>query len=65
MVVLLWIVALTGGFEEEYLRNNVFYIVNAYACSRQQPSLETLYKIAEILQVNVKDLLMAVEKDRK
>jgi hypothetical protein len=30
--------------------------INAYACNRQQPPLETLYKIAGILQESVKDL---------
>jgi transcriptional regulator with XRE-family HTH domain len=41
-----------------------FKIVNAYACNRQQPPVETLYKIAEILQVSVKDLLVD-DKDKK
>ena len=31
--------------------------INAYACNRQQPSLEVLHQIAEILQVNIKDLI--------
>lgn len=35
-----------------------FSVVNAYACNRQQPPLETLYEIAEILQVQVKNLLI-------
>ncbi|MBK5722008.1 helix-turn-helix transcriptional regulator [Dysgonomonas sp. Marseille-P4677] len=35
-----------------------FKIVNAYACNRKQPSLETLYQIAELLQVSVKDLIV-------
>lgn len=34
-----------------------FSIVNAYACNRQQPPLETLYEIAKILQVQINDLL--------
>jgi transcriptional regulator with XRE-family HTH domain len=38
-------------------------IVNAYACNRTQPPLETLYRIAEILQVSVKDLLID-DKDK-
>jgi transcriptional regulator with XRE-family HTH domain len=41
-----------------------FKIVNAYACNRQQPPIETLYLIAEILQVSVKDLLVE-EKNKK
>ena len=34
-----------------------FSIVNAYVCNRRQPSLEGLFEIAEILQVDVKDLI--------
>ncbi|WP_419051901.1 helix-turn-helix transcriptional regulator [Parabacteroides goldsteinii] len=34
-----------------------FKIVNNYACNRSQPSLQTLHKIAEILQVEVKELI--------
>lgn len=36
-----------------------FKIVNAYACNRKQPSLETLFLIAELLNVDVKDLLIS------
>lgn len=32
--------------------------INEYARNKRQPSLEDLYKIAEILQVNAKDLLL-------
>ncbi len=35
-----------------------FNMVNSYAQNRQQPRLEVLYKIAEILDVGVKDLLI-------
>lgn len=35
-----------------------FKMVNAYACNRKQPSLEILNRIAEILQVSVKDLIV-------
>lgn len=34
-----------------------FNTVNGYVQNRAQPSLETLYEIAEILDVNVQDLL--------
>jgi putative transcriptional regulator len=34
-----------------------FSIVNAYACNRRQPSLELLFEIAKILQINPKDLI--------
>ena len=36
-----------------------FSIVNAYVCNRRQPSLEVLYQIANLLQVDVKDLLVS------
>lgn len=35
-----------------------YNMVNSYVQNRQQPRLEVLYKIAELLQVNVKDLLI-------
>ncbi len=35
-----------------------FKMVNAYACNRKQPSLETLFLIAELLQMNAKDLIV-------
>ena len=40
-----------------------FSMVNAYACNRIQPNLETLQQIAEILQVDLKDLITD-KKDR-
>lgn len=40
-----------------------FSMVNAYACNRIQPNLETLQQIAEILQVNLKDLI--TDKDER
>ncbi len=35
-----------------------FNIVKFYTYNRKQPSLETLYEIARLLQVSVKDLLI-------
>jgi DNA-binding XRE family transcriptional regulator len=35
-----------------------FKMVNAYACNRKQPSLETLFRIPDLLRVSVKDLLV-------
>lgn len=32
-------------------------MVNAYACNRIQPNLETLQRIAEVLHVDLKDLI--------
>jgi len=34
-----------------------YNMVNSYVQNRRQPSIEDLYKIAEILNVNPKDLL--------
>ena len=31
--------------------------VNAYCCNRQQPNLATLYVIAQLLSVELKDLI--------
>ena len=35
---------------------------NAYVCTRRQPSLEVLFQIAELLNVNPKDLLAEPDK---
>lgn len=40
-----------------------FNTVNGYVQNRHQPSLETLYEIARILQVNAKDLLVNSENN--
>jgi transcriptional regulator with XRE-family HTH domain len=42
-----------------------FKIVNAYACNRQQPPIETLYWIAEILPVSEKDLLVEAKGEKQ
>jgi len=39
-----------------------FNMVNSYVQNRRQPSLEVLYQIAEILEVDVKDLLKSNKK---
>ena len=39
-----------------------FSIVNAYVCNRRQPSLELLFEIARLLQVDVKDLIASEVK---
>lgn len=38
-----------------------YNMVNAYTQNRQQPRLEVLYRIAEILDVNPKELLIEPE----
>jgi len=41
-----------------------YNMVNSYVQNRQQPRLEVLYDIAEILQVEVKDLLIEIKKTK-
>ncbi len=36
-----------------------YNMVNSYVKNRRQPSLDVLYKIAEILNVDVKDLIIS------
>lgn len=48
------------GIKQTWLAEKLgksFSIVNAYVCNRRQPSLETLFQIAEILGVDVKELI--------
>ena len=40
-----------------------FNTVNGYVQNRAQPSLEILFKIAKILNVEPKDLLMTIEQN--
>lgn len=35
-----------------------FSTTNTYCCNRQQPNLDTLYKIAKLLSVELKDLIV-------
>ena len=35
-----------------------FSTINAYCCNRQQPSLELLHRIAEILSISIRELLI-------
>ena len=35
-----------------------FSTTNAYCCNRQQPNLDTLYKIAKLLSVELRDLIV-------
>ncbi len=39
-----------------------YNMVNAYVQNRQQPRLEILYKIAEILDIDIKDLIVSNKK---
>jgi transcriptional regulator with XRE-family HTH domain len=44
--------------------NKSYNMVNSYVQNRRQPSLEILYQIAKILDVDVKDLIVS-EKNSK
>jgi transcriptional regulator with XRE-family HTH domain len=53
------------GIKQTWLAEKLgksFNMVNAYTCNRKQPSLEILIQIAEILQVDVKDLIVSSKK---
>ena len=48
------------GIKQKWLTEQLgksYNMVNSYVQNRRQPSLEDLYKIAKILEINVKDLL--------
>lgn len=56
------------GIKQKWLAEQLgksFSMVNAYVCNRKQPSLEILHQIAEILGVDMKDLLVDNKKIRK
>lgn len=50
------------GIKQTWLAEKLgksFSIVNAYVCNCRQPSLETLFRIAEILNVDVKEFIIS------
>ncbi len=52
----------TKGIKQTWLSeqlNKSYNMINAYVQNRRQPSLEDLYKISEILDVDVKELLVS------
>lgn len=54
------------GIKQTWLAGKLgksYNMVNGYVQNRQQPRLEILYKIAEILQVSPKELI--IEKENK
>lgn len=56
------------GIKQTWLAEKLgksFKMVNAYACNRKQPSLETLFQIAELLDVDVKDLLISNKEEKE
>ena len=53
------------GIKQTWLAERLgksFSIVNAYVCNRRHPSLELLFEIARLLQVDVKDLIASEVK---
>ena len=49
------------GIKQKWLAEQLgksYNMVNSYAQNRRQPSLEDLYKIAEILDIEVRELLI-------
>jgi len=49
------------GIKQTWLAEKLgksYNMVNGYVRNRQQPRLEVLYEIAEILEVNIKELLV-------
>lgn len=55
------------GIKQTWLAEKLgksFKIVNSYASNRVQPPLETLYRIAEILNVDVKELLISNREEK-
>ena len=52
------------GIKQSWLAEKLgksFCMVNSYVCNRRQPSLEVLFEIAKILNVNPKDLIDSKE----
>lgn len=56
------------GIKQKWLAEKLgksYNMVNGYVQNRQQPRLEVLYKIAEILGVSAKDLLIEKSNNAK
>ena len=52
------------GIKQTWLAEQIgksFSVVNAYVCNRRQPSLEVLFEIAKILNVDPKELIDSKE----
>ena len=55
------------GIKQKWLAEQMgksYNMINSYAQNRRQPSLEDLYRIAEILNVEAKELLVEL-KDKE
>ena len=52
------------GIKQTWLAERLgksFCIVNSYVCNRRQPSLEVLFEIAKILNVDPKELIGEIQ----
>lgn len=52
------------GIKQTWLSSQLgksFNIINDYCNNRRQPTIQVLYKIADILDVDVKDLLISTK----
>ncbi|MDA3882013.1 MAG: helix-turn-helix transcriptional regulator [Bacteroidales bacterium] len=53
------------GIKQTWLSEKLgksYNMINSYVKNRRQPSIEDLYRIAEILDVDVKELLVSNKK---
>jgi putative transcriptional regulator len=58
-------VLLEKGLNQKWLAERLsksYNMVNGYVQNRRQPSLSNLYKIAELLNIDVKELLISNKK---
>lgn len=56
------------GIKQTWLADKLgksFNTINAYACNRKQPSLKVLNDIANVLQVNVSELIVDKKKNKE
>lgn len=54
------------GIKQTWLAEKLgksFCIVNSYVCNRRQPSLEVLFQIAEVLQMDIVNLIKSSNND--
>ncbi len=55
------------GIKQKWLADKLgksFNSINSYVQNRQQPRLEVLNQIAEILDVDIKDLIVSSKRDQ-
>ena len=56
------------GIKQTWLANELgksYNMINSYVQNRRQPSIEDLYKIANILDVDIKDLLKSNKNEKQ